>query len=99
MPKRVTRNISLTPQMDKFVSSLVKSGEYESASEVMRDAVRALRQRQQVERRQAAAFYAMVDQGLASLDAGRVVDGDAFMADWLARGAGAEKQKRRRRSA
>ena len=35
-------NVSLTPELDKFVSSKVDSGRYTSASEVIREALRQL---------------------------------------------------------
>ena len=40
-----TRNISLTPEQDAFVESVVRAGEYQNASEAVRDALRALQQR------------------------------------------------------
>jgi putative addiction module CopG family antidote len=40
-----TRNISLTPEQDAFVESVVEAGEYQNASEAVRDALRALQQR------------------------------------------------------
>lgn len=43
-------NISLTPQLESLVKSKVESGLYGSASEVMRDALRLLEER---DRRQA----------------------------------------------
>lgn len=39
------RNISLTAQQDDFVEQLVKTGEYENASEAIRDAMRMLQQK------------------------------------------------------
>ena len=36
-------NVSLTPELDKFVSSKVDSGEYATASEVIRDGLRMLK--------------------------------------------------------
>ncbi len=36
-------NVSLTPELDKFVASKVESGEYATASEVIRDGLRMLR--------------------------------------------------------
>lgn len=99
MAKRVTRNISLTPQMDRYVTSAVKSGRYESASEFFRDAFRMLQDRDAARAAKRAEFYRAVDEGVASLREGRVVDGDAFMAEWLARPAGTEKRSRARRSA
>jgi antitoxin ParD1/3/4 len=40
-----TRNISLTAEQDAYVEKLVKAGEYQNASEALRDALRALAQR------------------------------------------------------
>ena len=40
-----TRNISLTDEQDAYVEKLVKAGEYQNASEALRDALRALAQR------------------------------------------------------
>lgn len=40
-----TRNINLTPEQDSFVQSVIDSGEYQNASEAIRDALRALQHR------------------------------------------------------
>ena len=37
-----TRNVNLTAELDRFVSTSVATGRYENASEVVRAAVRAL---------------------------------------------------------
>ena len=42
MAVRTTRNVSLTPELDAFVGSQVGSGEYPTASEVVRAALRLL---------------------------------------------------------
>lgn len=55
-------NVSLTPKLDGFVGSQVKSGRYRSASEVVREGLRLLETRQlQIEGIQKA-----LDEGLAS---------------------------------
>ncbi|MGE0829618.1 MAG: type II toxin-antitoxin system ParD family antitoxin [Hyphomonadaceae bacterium] len=41
-----TRNISLTDHLDRFVEARVQSGDYQNASEVVRDALRMLEARQ-----------------------------------------------------
>jgi len=42
MPARSSLNVSLTPELEKFVQDRVKSGRYSTASEVVRDALRLL---------------------------------------------------------
>lgn len=44
-----TRNVSLTPELDGFITSRVQSGRYENASEVVRTALRIL-EREESER-------------------------------------------------
>jgi antitoxin ParD1/3/4 len=38
-------NVSLTPELEKLVNEKVRSGLYQTASEVVRDALRLLKQR------------------------------------------------------
>ena len=42
MAKRITLNISLTPELDRFINARVASGRYQSASEVVREGLRLL---------------------------------------------------------
>ncbi|MBD3560548.1 type II toxin-antitoxin system ParD family antitoxin, partial [Planktothrix sp. FACHB-1355] len=41
-------NVSLTPELEKFVQEKVKSGRYLSASEVVREALRLLQEQDQI---------------------------------------------------
>ena len=45
MSARNAKSIALTPQWARWVDDLVASGEYQSASEVVRDGLRALAER------------------------------------------------------
>lgn len=47
MPTRTTVNVSLTPELDRFVEAQVASGRYQSASEVFREGLRLLEQAEQ----------------------------------------------------
>lgn len=42
MADRQTKNVSLTPQQDRFVQAMVEAGRYRTASEVVRDGLRLL---------------------------------------------------------
>jgi antitoxin ParD1/3/4 len=49
MPSKSAITVSLTPELQKFISSRIESGRYRSASEVVREALRCL-ERSQVPR-------------------------------------------------
>lgn len=44
MSRRINQSISLTPELLGFIQNLVASGRYQTASEVVRDALRLLQQ-------------------------------------------------------
>jgi antitoxin ParD1/3/4 len=67
-------NVSLTPELEQFVAAKVASGRYNSASEVMREALRLLEEHDQARSAQLAAFNHEVGQRLAALDRGEHVD-------------------------
>jgi antitoxin ParD1/3/4 len=66
-----TRNISLTSEQDAFVDELVRKGEYQNASEAMRDALRALQQRRREDTEKLKILRKLVKEGIDDLDAGR----------------------------
>ena len=65
-----TRNISLTPEQDAFIDEMLNAGEYRNASEAMRDAIRALRQRRAMDALKLERLRQSIDTGLADLDRG-----------------------------
>jgi len=67
-------NVSLTPELEQFVAGKVASGRYNSASEVMREALRLLEEHDQARNAQIAAFNQELGQRLAGLDRGERVD-------------------------
>jgi antitoxin ParD1/3/4 len=87
-------NVSLTPELEEFVQSKVENGRYNSASEVIREALRLLEEHEKSRIAQLAAFNEELGRRLASLDRGEGVDGRAVRAR-LQR----KSQERRRRSA
>ena len=77
MPPKAGINVSLTKQLKRFINSRVKSGQYGSASEVVRTSLRLLqKQEKQNERHQAwkADIRKKIDEGLAQLRRGEGVD-------------------------
>jgi antitoxin ParD1/3/4 len=71
-----TRNISLTPEQDAFVEEVVSAGEYQNASEAIRDALRALQQRRKEDGLRLKALRAQIKAGVDALDRGDAVEVD-----------------------
>jgi antitoxin ParD1/3/4 len=67
-------NVSLTPELEKFVSAKVESGRYNSASEVVREALRLLEEHDQAKTAQRAEFNQELGRRLDALDRGQHVD-------------------------
>jgi antitoxin ParD1/3/4 len=61
-------NVSLTPELDRFVVGKVESGRYSSASEVVREALRLLEEHDRARNAQISAFDHELGARLASLD-------------------------------
>ena len=76
-----TRNISLTPEQDEFVAKIVESGEYQNASEAVRDALRVLQQRRREDALKLKALRMQIKAGVDALDKGdfdEIADGDLY---------------------
>jgi antitoxin ParD1/3/4 len=67
-------NVSLTPELEQFVQTKVQSGRYNSASEVVREALRLLEDHEKAHVAQLAEFNKELGRRLASLDRGEQVD-------------------------
>jgi len=74
-------NVNLTPQLGRFVHRKVTTGRYNSASEVVREALRLLEQQEKMRAAQLGELRRRIDEGVASLDRGEGTDGDEFMAE------------------
>ncbi len=69
-----TRNVSLTPELDAFVAHRVESGKFESASEVVRSALRSLEREERDFDVKMAYLRQAIDEGYAS----GIAKGDVF---------------------
>jgi antitoxin ParD1/3/4 len=79
--KNPPMNVSLTEPMEKFVRQKVAIGEYETASEVVRDALRLLKQRDEVWR---ADVRSKIAQGMDSIRSGRAIPSQKVKAEMAA---------------
>ena len=81
-----TRNINLTDEQDAFVRKVVNSGEYQNASEAVRDALRALQQRRDEDALKLKALRVQIKAGIEALDRGDFIEvGDRELDSYLDR--------------
>jgi antitoxin ParD1/3/4 len=73
-------NVHLTEELEQLVQSRVKSGRYGSASEVVRDALRLLADRDELMELRKQELRKKIAQGFDSLQRGEGVAGDEFFA-------------------
>jgi antitoxin ParD1/3/4 len=62
----MTLNVSLTPQLEQFVRETVNSGRYQSASEVVRTALRLLEEQERQRQSTLDWLRQEIDRGLQS---------------------------------
>ncbi|MDM7922447.1 MAG: type II toxin-antitoxin system ParD family antitoxin [Pyrinomonadaceae bacterium] len=75
-------NVSLTPELEAMIDSKVGSGKYNSASEVVREGLRLLQQRDEMHEAKLNALRAEIQLGIDDLEAGRIYDGPTVMAEF-----------------
>jgi antitoxin ParD1/3/4 len=66
-----TRNVVLTDHQAALVEQLVQSGRYQNASEVLREGLRMVEQRDTEDAYRLAALRKAAQEGIADIDAGR----------------------------
>jgi len=74
-------NVSITPELEEFVQAKVKSGMYQSASELFREALRLLAERDELHRRRIEAMDAFIQVGLDEAERGEFVTPEELEAD------------------
>ena len=90
-----TRNVSLTAEQDAFIERVVKAGEYQNASEAIRDALRVLQQKRSEDALKLRALRAQIKAGLDALERGdftEVAEADLddyleILSEWAGKGA------------
>lgn len=90
-----TRNISLTPEQDAFVEKVVEAGEYQNASEAIRDALRVLQHRRKEDNLRLKALRAQIKVGTDGLERGDFTEvDDADLEGYFERLTPAKKRAR-----
>ena len=73
---RATVNISITPELDRFLQSRVESGRYQTTSEVVREALRLLERHEQERDEAFHQLKAKLERGAGQAERGELIDGD-----------------------
>ena len=71
-------NVHLTPELEQLVQKKIESGRYNSASEVVREALRLLEQRDEVFTLRKDELRKQIEEGWQSARRAEFVDGDEF---------------------
>jgi antitoxin ParD1/3/4 len=69
-------NVSLTPELEKKIEARIATGNYTSASELVREALRLFFEVDESRRDEIAAMNRRIVQGIAELDRGEGIAGD-----------------------
>jgi antitoxin ParD1/3/4 len=93
-----TRNVVLTDHQAAVIETLVRSGRYQNASEVVREGLRLVEQRAAEDSARLDALRKAADIGWADIAAGRHTDvADQGLADFIG-GLGRQAAERARRA-
>ncbi len=87
-------NVSLTRELEEFVNSKVQTGRYNSASEVVREALRLLEERDRAYAARLGEFNAEIGRRLAAVERGEIIE----PAEALARLRRKSEKRRKRRA-
>ena len=74
-------NVSLTPELEQIINFKVQSGLYNSASEVVREGIRLLQQRDELRQIKLEGLRRDIEEGVRASEEGRVKDGGEVMAE------------------
>ncbi|MBK7771242.1 MAG: type II toxin-antitoxin system ParD family antitoxin [bacterium] len=74
-------NVSVGKDFEEFVKGKVASGDYASVSEVVRDGLRLLREKDLILEARLQSLRGEIQKGLDQADAGQLLDGPAVMAE------------------
>lgn len=73
-------NVSLTPELEAYIADRVDSGLYRSRSEVVREAVRLLMERDRMKAARMEKLRTEVGRGLDQARSGELIPGDEVFA-------------------
>jgi antitoxin ParD1/3/4 len=86
-------NVHLGSAFDEFVAELLKSGYYQTQSEILREGLRLLKDREEVKQVRLAELRKEIAIGAEQADRGEFVDGPKAFAKKRQRGAERKRTK------
>lgn len=87
-------NISLTPELQKLVHDKVATGRYNSASEVMREALRLLEEQDRLRHMRFEDLKREIAIGIEQADRGELFDGEEVFRELLGRNKARTKKRK-----
>ena len=78
-------NVSIGPDFEDYVRSKVESGDYASASEVVRDGLCLLREKELLFEARLQSLRGVIQKGIDQLDRGESRDGELVMEELRAK--------------
>jgi antitoxin ParD1/3/4 len=87
-------NVNLGTVFDQFVADLLKTGHYQSQSEILREGLRLLKEREELKQLRIAALRNEIAIGTAEADRGEFVDGEEVFAEIRKRSAERKRSKK-----
>jgi antitoxin ParD1/3/4 len=86
-------NVNLGNVFDNFIADLVKTGMYQSQSEVVREGLRLLKEREELKQLRLAELRKEIAIGSAQADRGEFVGGEQTFEEIRGRSAGRRRAK------
>jgi antitoxin ParD1/3/4 len=86
-------NVHLGSAFDEFVAELLKSGYYQTQSEVLREGLRLLKEREEMKQMRLAELRKEIAAGIEQADRGQFVDGPEAFAKIRQRSAQRKRSK------
>ncbi len=90
-------NVNLGPKLDEFVATMLKKGFYQTQSEVLREGLRLLKDREEMKRLALDDLRKEILLGSRQADRGELVDGPTVFA--AIRRKSAQRKRTQRRAA
>ncbi|MBX3076184.1 type II toxin-antitoxin system ParD family antitoxin [Candidatus Obscuribacterales bacterium] len=90
-------NVSLSPELEQLIEEKVKSGMYNSASEVIRAGLRLLKEQDEIRQIRMRELKREVQIGMDEIERGEIVDGDEVFQELRERNLKAQKAKAKKK--